>query len=140
MTRMATSAKRTPAPAAQGSAKKPSVKAPASKAEPYLRFHHSAALRKKTLSVLDSVEQAPDAGQHRDALADLVVELTNCGMDTFFMQPLKLSKPGFIVEQSANLGMASVKQVMGSVIRQIIGRMEGAQLQSVCGSIRQFMV
>jgi hypothetical protein len=30
--------------------------------------------------------------------------------------------------------------VMGSVIRNIIGRMDGPQLLSVCGSIRQLML
>jgi hypothetical protein len=66
--------------------------------------------------------------------------LSNAGMDYFFVKQLKLAKPGFIVEQSANLGMAGVQQVMGSVIRKIIGRMDSAQLLSVCGSIRQLML
>ncbi len=61
-------------------------------------------------------------------------------MDYYFMKPLKLAKPGFIVEQSANLGLAGVQQVMGSVIRQIVGRMDGPQLISVCGSIRHLML
>ena len=104
---------------------------------PFLRFYHSAALRKKTLSLLDAIEQAPDATAHRDELSKLVVELSNAGMDYFFIKQLKLAKPGFVVEQSANLGMAGVQQVMGSVIRKIIGRMDGAQLLSVCASIRQ---
>ena len=56
------------------------------------------------------------------------------------MRSLKLAKPGFIVEQSANLGLAGVQQVMGSVVRQIIGRMDGPQLLSVTGSIRQLML
>ena len=107
---------------------------------PFLRFYHSAALRKKTLSLLDAIEQAPDATAHRDDLSNLVVELSNAGMDYFFVKQLKLAKPGFIVEQSANLGMAGVQQVMGSVIRKIIGRMDSAQLLSVCGSIRQLML
>jgi hypothetical protein len=77
---------------------------------------------------------------HRDALASVVVELTNSGMDFYFMRPLKLAKTGFIVEQSANLGMTGVQKVMASVIRQIIGRMEGPQLLSVCSSIRQLML
>ncbi len=107
---------------------------------PFLRFYHSAALRKKTLSLLDAIEQAPDATAHRDDLSNLVVELSNAGMDYFFVKQLKLAKPGFIIEQSANLGMAGVQQVMGSVIRKIIGRMDSAQLLSVCGSIRQLML
>lgn len=107
---------------------------------PFLRFYHSEALRKKTLSLLSVIEQAQDAAAHRTALANLVVELTNAGLDYYFMKQLKLAKPGFLVEQSANLGMAGAQQVMGSVIRQVIGRMDSTQLLSVCGSIRQLML
>ena len=106
---------------------------------PHLRFHHSAALRKKTLHVLDTLEQARDATAHRDALANVVLELTAAGMDAYFMQPLRLAKAGFIVEQSASIGLAGVQQVLGSVICNIIGRMDRPQLLSVCGSIRGFM-
>ena len=94
----------------------------------------------KTLTLLSTVELAQDPTAHRDALSNLVVELANSGMDYYFMRQLKLAKPGFVVEQSANLGMAGVQQVMGSVIRQIIGRMDKPQLLSVCGSIRQLML
>lgn len=108
-------------------------------AKPFLRIVHSPALRKKTLVILATVEQADDPAAHRDALADLIVELTNHGMDYCFLQPLKLAKAGFIVEQSANIGMSGVQQVMASVIRQIIGRMGAPQLRSVCKSIRTLM-
>jgi hypothetical protein len=56
------------------------------------------------------------------------------------MQPLKLTRPGLLVEQSASLGLMGVQQVMASVVSQIIGRMNSEQLRSVCGSIRQFML
>ena len=117
----------------------PKGRAPADAADagPFLRFHHSEALREKTLRILIALEDAPDSIQHRDALADLVVELTNAGMDYYFIKQLKLAKVGFIVQQSANLGMIGAMQMMGSVIRSIIGRMDDTQLLSVCGSIRQ---
>jgi hypothetical protein len=97
-------------------------------------------LHKKTLALLGKVERARDPTAHRDALADIVVELANSGLDYYFMKPLKLAKAGFILEQSASLGVAAVQQVMASVIRQVIGRMEGPQLLSVCSSIRLFML
>jgi hypothetical protein len=109
-------------------------------AKPFLRFYHSAGLRKETLSVLSALERAQDATDHREALADIVVELTNSGMDYYFMKPLKLVKAGFIVEQSANLGLVGAQQVMGSVIHNIIGRMDRPQLLFVCGYIRQLML
>lgn len=89
--------------------------------------------------MLAAIEEAGDALAHRDVLGDLVVELTHAGLDAFFLEPLKLAQPGFMVQQSANLGMAGARQVMGSVIRSIIGRMDDPQLRSVCGSIREFM-
>jgi hypothetical protein len=110
-----------------------------SSARPFLRFYHSAALRKKTLAVITSLESARDPTVHRGALADIAVELTNGGLDYFFLEPLKVAKAGFIVEQSASLGMTGVQQLMASVIRNVVGRMSGAQLLSVAKSLRQFM-
>lgn len=130
--------KRTTPPRGKQSPRLPaSPAAPSSK--PFLRFYYPERLRKKTLSLLGTLEGARDPTAHRDALADLVVELTNSGMDYYFMKPLALAKPGFILQQSANLGMTGAQQVMGSVIHQVIGRMEGPQLLSVCSSIRRLM-
>jgi hypothetical protein len=110
-----------------------------SSTKPFLRFYHSAALRQRTLAVITSLESARDPTVHRGALADIAVELTNGGLDYFFLQPLKVAKAGFVVEQSASLGMTGVQQLMGSVIRNVVGRMTGAQLLSVAKSLRQFM-
>jgi hypothetical protein len=135
---MTTPSKRTAA-AKTGPAVAPASGRPSPDSRPFLRFHHSEALRKKTLALIGAIEQADDPATHRDDLADLVVELTNSGLDYYFMKQLKLAKPGFLVEQSANLGMVGTQQVMGTVVRQVIGRMDGPQLLSVCGSIRQLM-
>ena len=115
------------------------VKASSSSAKPFFRFYHSESLRAKTLAVLTTVEKAKDGTQHRNALADIVVELTDSGMDYYFMRPLKLAEVGFFVEQSANLGLGATKRVFASVIRNIVGHMDNLQLRSVCNSIRQMM-
>jgi len=85
------------------------------------------------------LEKSADATDHRDALADVVVDLMKSGLDYYFMGPLKKAKAGFVIEQSAKMGLMGAQQVIGSVIRNIIGRMEAPQLLSVCGSIREFM-
>ena len=114
--------------------------APAKLAQPFLRFYHSADLRKKTLAVLALIEGAPDATAHRGALADVVIELMKSGFDGYFLAPLKKAKAGFLIEQSANVGLMGAQHVIGSVTRNIIGRMDAPQLLSVCGSIRALMV
>ncbi len=110
-----------------------------SSAKPFLRFYHSEELRKRTMAMLTTLESARDPTVHRGALANLAVELTNAGLDYYFIKPLKLAKAGFVVEQSAGLGMTGVQQLMGSVIRNILGRMDGPQLLSVGHSLRRFM-
>jgi hypothetical protein len=132
---MATSSKRATDPAVKTRPVKPS-KASATDLL-YLRFYHSELLRTKTHTVLTALEEAPDPTQHRDALGDLVAELSDAGLNYFFMSPLKLAKPGFIVEQSASLGMAGARQVLGSVARNTISRMNKPQFLSVSASIRQ---
>jgi hypothetical protein len=105
-----------------------------------LRFLHSQALRKQTLKVLTAMEQAGEPEEHQGALADVVVLLMTAGMDFYFLAPLKQAKAGFVIQQSANLGMVGVQQLMGGVIRNIIGRMQAPALLSVCGSIRSMML
>lgn len=132
---MATSAKRTP----PVTAKRARQKAADSGPTPFLRFHHSQELRTKTLEVLETIEHAEEATDHTGRLTDLVLELTDSGMDQYFLQSLKATKANFVVQQSAALGLSGVQKVMGTVIRNILGRMDDRQLRSVCGSIRQFM-
>jgi len=107
--------------------------------QPFLRFYHSSALRKKTLDLLETVERATETELHRDRLANLVVELTDSGMDYFFLRPLKLAKTGFVVEQSARFGMSAATGLMASATRTIIWRMDQAQVLSVCAYIRKLM-
>lgn len=107
--------------------------------KPFLRFHHSQELRAKTLEVLEAVEGAERATAYCGHLTELVLELTDSGMDQYFLQSLKATKANFVVQQSAALGLSGVQKVMGTVIRNIMGRMDDRQLLSVCGSIRKFM-
>jgi hypothetical protein len=121
-------------------AKPKSAPKPAPPEKPFLRFYHSDELRARTLHVLATVEQAEDTTRYRGALADLVMELTDSGLDYYFMRPLNLAKVNFVVNRSAHMGMGSVRRVMSPVIRNIIGRMDERQLLGVCAYIRELMV
>lgn len=106
---------------------------------PFLRFYHSPELRAKTLAVLTKVEQAPDPTRLRGALADLVMELTDSGLHYYFLRALDLTKSGFVVKQSASLGIGSVMRIMGPVVHNIMGMMDRRQLLIICSHIRDLM-
>lgn len=105
----------------------------------HIRFLLSEELREKTIEVLATLEQAENPKQYRGILGDLVVELTNAGMDYFFIKPLELAKVGFVTQKTANLGMAGTQRVMGPIIRRVIGGMDKNQLLIICNYIRELM-
>ena len=106
---------------------------------PSLRFYHSKSLRTKTLSVLDALETAEDATSHRDALAEVVRELTEAGIAYYFVKPVQAAKVGFMAEQSIKLGVAGILRIMGPIVRRVIGGMNAHQLRSVSKHIRHLM-
>ena len=124
---MATSPKRTPASKAKADA------------APFLRFRYDPELHERVLGILNAMEGAPDSKEHRVALGNAVVELTNAGLEAYFLQPLQAAEAGFLARRSAELGIAGAQRVMGSMIRGIIGRMDPPQVLSVCASLRGFM-
>jgi len=67
------------------------------------------------------------------------VELTNTGMDYYFLKPLQVAKVGFVAQQSANLGVAGAVRIMASVIRTLIGYLDRDQLLIISGYLRQLM-
>ena len=93
----------------------------------------------KTLQLLETLEHAADPTQYRSALGNLVVELTNAGLDYYFLQPLRVAKVGFVVQQTANLGVAGASRIMAPMIQNIIGRLNKTQLLTIAGFIRQLM-
>jgi hypothetical protein len=123
--------KQTPKPAAKAVAKKAK---PA--AVPSMKFEYTQALHARADAVLIAIVSQPDQRGHGDALADLVAELVDAGMDHYFLRGLKMADLGFITEQSARLGMSGAVKVINSVSRKFIVRMNGAQLQAVASHIR----
>ncbi len=105
--------------------------------QPSMRFYHSEALREKTHAVLDALETAPGHSRQSDALADLVTELIEAGMDYYFMRALKQAKVGFVTEQSARMGMTGAVSLISSVNRKFIVRMDREQLLVVARHIRE---
>ncbi len=88
------------------------------------------------LSVLTALEEADDPEDHREALADLVAELTETGMDYYYLRALKLSNAGQLAQQSARLGIAGAVKMISGVCRRFIMRMNGQELLAVTGHIR----
>jgi hypothetical protein len=107
-----------------------------SMAKPSVRFFCSAGLRKRTDTVLARMDRDDDATQHASALSRVVVELTEAGLDYYFLRPLREAKFGFVARQTGNLGMSGALRVMSPVIGRILGGADTEQLRGVARHIR----
>jgi hypothetical protein len=105
--------------------------------QPSLRFYHSESLRLKTNAVLGALEASPERPGHGDAMADLVSELIEAGMDYYFMRALRQAEVGFVAEQSARLGISGALKLIGTMNRKFIVRMDSDQLLVVARHIRE---
>ena len=104
-----------------------------------LRFHYSESLHAKTLGVLEALESADDATAHSEALAALVLELTEAGLAYYFVKPVEAAKIGFVAEQTTKVGISSILRLMGPVTRRVIGGMSSSQLLVVAAHLRHLM-
>jgi len=107
--------------------------------KPFIRFTHSKALRVKTLKVLDAIDEDATQDGLKEDLSALLVDLTEAGMQFFFLDPVAKLKMGFVVSQSSNLGVGSVLRIMGPLVRNIVSRMDKKQLRQVSRIMRQMM-
>lgn len=106
---------------------------------PSLRFHHSTELRTRTLAVLDTLESADDPTEHREALAEVVMELTDVGLAYYFLKPVQDAKVGVLAMQTTKVGLAGILRVMSPVARRVLGGMDREQLLGVSAHIRELM-
>ena len=87
-------------------------------------------------SVLARIEGDDDATRHASALSSVVVELTETGLDYYFLRPLQESKFGFVARQTANLGVSGTLRVMSPIIGRILASADTPQLRGVARHIR----
>lgn len=109
----------------------------ATAAQPSLRFHYPESLRAKTRAVLEALEAAPERPGHAEAMAQVVSELVDAGMDYYFMRALRQADVGFVAEQAARVGLSGALTLVNSMSRKYIVRMGSAQLLVVARHIRE---
>jgi hypothetical protein len=104
--------------------------------KPSLRFFHSAALRHRSDRLLSAIEKDGDPRAHAHDLADLVVELSEAGMDYYFLRPIRQAKLGVIAQKTAQYGMSGALKLMAPMVRTILHGANAAQLRAIAAHMR----
>ena len=106
---------------------------------PSVRFQLPEALHADTLEAIDTIAADARPRDYSIALGDLVVELTQTGLNYYFGQPLRDADAGFVLTKTADVGLAATLKVMAPVIRNVIGQLSDDQIRAVCQFMRGAM-
>jgi len=91
------------------------------------------------LKALREIEDVPDPRAHVGELAAIIGELTEAGFDYYFLRALRQAKVGFVVLQTASMGVSGAMRFINPVFRSALATMDARQLQVVAAHIRHLM-
>lgn len=115
---------------------------PAKRAQPVTRlsFPLSEELRQQTVETIAKLRESSDRRQHIPLLSDLISELTEAGLEYFFVHSLKQAGVGLIGVSTAKLGIASTSKGIPVVINKVVGLMSNDQLLAVAEFIDESLI
>ena len=106
---------------------------------PFIRFHLTEELHAQALDAAKTIAADPKPSEYSQALADLIVDLTQHGFDFYFSEPLRQAEAGFVINKTADVGLSATQKMMAPVIRNVIAKLDDEQLRTNCIFMQQIM-
>ena len=103
-------------------------------------FEISAELRRRCESVIAAVRAAEDPRDHVGELSDVVVEMTDTGLDFYFLHPLQLAEAGRVATGTAKVGLAAARRGIPAVIRRVVASLSDEQVLRIADFIDEILV
>ncbi len=97
-------------------------------------------LTRRTLAAIEQIRRDPADKAHVKALIELVLELTDSGLQEFYLRPLEQAKTGTLGLGTARIGISTAKRGISVVVNKLLRGMKPAQLESIADSIESFLV
>jgi hypothetical protein len=115
---------------------------PTKRTEPVTRlsFPLSEELRRQTLETLAKLRESSDRRRHLPLLGDLISDLTEAGLEYYFVHSLEKAGVGIIGVSTAKLGIASTSKGIPVVITKVVRLMSDDQLLAVADFIEEALI
>ncbi|MGB3565210.1 MAG: hypothetical protein WBH85_11915 [Thermoanaerobaculia bacterium] len=115
---------------------------PAKRTKPVTRlsFPLSAELRQQTLETIAQLRESTDRRRHLPLLSDLISDLTEAGLEYYFVHSLQRAGVGMIGVSTAKLGIASTSKGIPMVINNVVKMMSDEQLAAVADFIEEALI
>ncbi len=110
--------------------------------EPESRFGFPLGeeLAREVRSTIEQIRSDPGDKTHVRSLIELVLKLTDAGLQEYYLRPLEQAQAGTLGLGTARVGIAAAKRGISVVVRKLLGGMKAAQLESIADSLEDFLL
>lgn len=112
---------------------------PQSKAN-LVAFEIPPELMARAQAALEAVRDDPEHRPHIKALVEVVLELTDRGMDFYYLEPLRRAEVGTMARSAARLGIATVGRGIPPVVRRVVSSLDGEQVLAIADFIDEILI
>lgn len=103
-------------------------------------FRISPELLERAETALQQVRENPTRPPHVDALVTVILELTDSGLDYYFLEPLRRIEAGAMSMASARLGIAAAGRGLPTIIRRVVASLDEQQILALADFLDELLV
>ena len=103
-------------------------------------FTISPDLRRRIEAVVAAIREADEPRGHLGDLTETVVEMTDTGLDFYFLHPLERIGAGRMARGTAKVGVAAARRGLPTVVRRVLATLSDDQLLDLVDYIDEILV
>ena len=103
-------------------------------------FQISPELMARAEAALAAVREEPAQGPAVEELVEVVVEMTDRGMDFYYLEPLRRAEAGAMTTSAAKIGIAAAGRGIPAIIRRVVRSLDEEQILSIADFIDEILV
>ncbi len=103
-------------------------------------FEISPELRQRVEAALAELRAAPDPKTCVPELVGTVLEMTDVGLDYFYLRPLEEVEAGLVARSTAKIGIAAAGKSLPLIVRRVVGSLSKEQLLELADVIEGMLV
>ena len=103
-------------------------------------FQISPELMARAEAALAAVREEPAQGPAVEELVEVVLEMTDRGLDFYYLEPLRRAEAGAMTTSAARLGIAAAGRGIPAIIRRVVRSLDEEQILSIADFIDEILV
>ncbi len=103
-------------------------------------FRISPELMERAQAALQAVREDPSDEVRVETLVEVILELTDRGMDFYYLEPLRRAQTGPITTSAARLGLAAAARGIPAIIRRVVSSLDEEQVLSIAGFVDEILI